>query len=48
MTSAEDFGWAMERFLSEARTLAQFEHPNVVRVINVFERKRHRLHGHAL
>ncbi|MCS3904114.1 serine/threonine protein kinase [Methylohalomonas lacus] len=36
--SAEDFGWAMERFLSEARTLAQFEHPNIIRVINVFER----------
>ncbi len=36
--SAEDFSWAMERFLSEARTLAQFEHPNIIRVINVFER----------
>lgn len=35
--SQEDFRWAMERFLSEARTLAQFEHPNIIRVINVFE-----------
>lgn len=35
--SADDFKWAMERFLSEARTLAQFEHPNIIRVINVFE-----------
>ena len=35
--SADDFRWAMERFLSEARTLAQFEHPNIIRVINVFE-----------
>lgn len=35
--SAEDFKWAMERFLSEARTLARFEHPNIIRVINVFE-----------
>lgn len=35
--SAEDFNWALERFLAEARTLAQFEHPNIIRVINVFE-----------
>lgn len=35
--SEEDFRWAMERFLTEARTLAHFEHPNIIRVINVFE-----------
>lgn len=35
--AAEDYNWGMERFLAEARTLAQFEHPNIVRVINVFE-----------
>lgn len=35
--SAEDFRWAMERFLSEGRTLAHFEHPNIIRVLNVFE-----------
>lgn len=32
-----DFNWGLERFLAEARTLAQFEHPNIIRVINVFE-----------
>ncbi len=32
-----EFQWAMERFLIEVRTLAQFEHPNIIRVINVFE-----------
>lgn len=36
--AAEDFNSALGRFLSEARTLAQFEHPNIIRVINVFER----------
>lgn len=35
--AAEDYNWGMERFLAEGRTLAQFEHPNIVRVINVFE-----------
>ncbi len=35
--AATDYNWGMERFLAEARTLAQFEHPNIVRVINVFE-----------
>ncbi len=34
---AENYKWAMERFLSEARTLAKFEHPNIIRVLNVFE-----------
>lgn len=37
--SAEHFKWAMQRFTSEARTLAQLEHPNIVRVINVFADK---------
>lgn len=35
--AATDYNWGMERFLAEARTLAQFEHPNIVRVMNVFE-----------
>jgi serine/threonine protein kinase len=33
----EDFEWGLKRFLSEARTLTKFEHPNLVKVMNVFE-----------
>jgi len=29
--------WGLERFITEARTLARFEHPNIVRVHAVFE-----------
>jgi hypothetical protein len=39
---AEDFQWGLRRFIDEARTLTRFEHPNVVRVLNVFE-----MHGTA-
>ena len=31
------YQWGLERFLKEARTLAKFNHPNIVRVISVFE-----------
>jgi len=31
------FRWGLERFISEARTLAKFDHPNIVRVHSVFE-----------
>ena len=33
----EDFNFGLERFISEARTLTRFEHPNLIRVFNVFE-----------
>jgi len=33
----ETFRWGLQRFLSEARTLAQFRHPHIVRVLSVFE-----------
>lgn len=31
------YQWGLERFISEARTLARFDHPNIVRVHSVFE-----------
>ena len=34
---ASDFQWGLERFLDEARTLARFQHPNIVRVHHFFE-----------
>ena len=33
----EDFRWGLERFLDEARALARFRHPNLVRVVEYFE-----------
>ena len=35
--AAADFRWGLERFLDEARTLARFQHPNIVRVHHFFE-----------
>ena len=32
-----DFGFGMEKFLSEAKMLARFRHPNIVRVMNIFQ-----------
>jgi len=38
---SEDHGkqykWGLDRFITEARTLAKFNHPNIVRVFSVFE-----------
>jgi serine/threonine protein kinase len=34
---ADVFNWGKKRFLDEARTLAQFEHPNIIRVHSFFE-----------
>jgi serine/threonine protein kinase len=35
--AGESFQWGLERFLDEARTLASFHHPNIVRVMRFFE-----------
>jgi hypothetical protein len=34
---AADYQWGLDRFAQEARTLARFSHPNIVRVIRFFE-----------
>jgi serine/threonine protein kinase len=36
-TSKGDFDWGMSAFLAEARVLAKFRHPNIVRVNQIFE-----------
>lgn len=35
--AGETFQWGLQRFLDEARTLASFSHPNIVRVMRFFE-----------
>ena len=34
--SAEDYQWGLDRFIDEAKTLARFDHPNIVRVYRYF------------
>src|SRR5688500_9459123 len=34
---AESYQWGLQRFMDEARTLASFRHPNIVRVMRFFE-----------
>src|SRR5215510_884367 len=33
---ADRYRWGLDRFIKEARTLARFDHPNIVRVLSVF------------
>ena len=35
--SEQVFGWGLERFVEEARSLAKFSHPNIVRVLRLIE-----------
>ena len=35
--AGEDFKWGLEQFLNEARTLAKFNHPNIIRINRFFE-----------
>jgi len=36
----ESFQWGLQRFMDEAKTLASFRHPNIVRVMRFFEANR--------
>ncbi|MGE0385191.1 MAG: protein kinase [Gammaproteobacteria bacterium] len=36
-THGERYQWGLTRFIEEARTLARFKHPGIVRVLSVFE-----------
>lgn len=36
-THEDKYQWGLHRFVQEARTLAKFDHPNLVRVLSVFE-----------
>ncbi|HET9403707.1 MAG TPA: serine/threonine-protein kinase [Burkholderiales bacterium] len=35
--AVESFQWGLQRFMDEAKTLASFRHPNIVRVMRFFE-----------
>jgi serine/threonine protein kinase len=36
-TDAKEFKWGLDRFIQEARTLSQFKHPNIVRIMRFFK-----------
>lgn len=38
--TTESFQWGLQRFMDEAKTLASFRHPNIVRVMRFFEANR--------
>jgi serine/threonine protein kinase len=35
--ASDDFQWGLTSFIREAQTLARFKHPNIVRIMSVFE-----------
>ncbi len=37
-TDGETYQWGLDRFIDEARILARFKHPSIVRVLNVFKK----------
>ena len=44
----ESYQTGLTRFISEARTLVKFNHPNIVRILTVFSRQQYRLSCHGL
>ena len=42
------YQWGLERFISEAQTLARFRHPHIIRVLTVFKENNTALHGHGI
>ncbi|UYO51047.1 serine/threonine protein kinase [Rhodopseudomonas palustris] len=36
-SKGDDFLWGKERFVEEARTLARFDHPNIVKAVRIFD-----------